>query len=528
MRDLIFYGGPIVTMETEEMPEAVLVRKGRILFVGSLSQARALAEDAACIDLAGRALLPAFIDPHSHITALAQTLRLVDLHSATSFAQIQQLIREFSVRFAPAPGDWICGFGYDHNFLAEKRHPDRALLDAVCPETPLLIAHSSGHMGVANSAALHALGIGPQTPDPEGGRIGREADGKTPNGYLEETAFTANSAKIPAPSLDQQLKGICQAQQIYFSHGITTIQEGLARADSWQLLKTAADRGLLQGDVVCYLDLQQCRALAQRDVAWREYRQHLRIGGYKIFLDGSPQGRTAWLSEPYLGDDPNYRGYPTHSDAAVEQFMIQALEDQTQIIVHCNGDAAAQQMIDAYAAALKKTGLPGVRPVMIHAQILRRDQLEQMQKLGIFASFFVAHTWHWGDIHLANLGWERGSRISPAGSALRAGVCYTFHQDSPVLMPDMIDTLFCAVNRVTQSGVPLAVEERLCVRDALRGITCNAAAQYFEEADKGSITAGKRADLIILSENPLAVPPDQLRRLQVEQTFKDGVSVWKS
>lgn len=219
MRDLIFYGGPIVTMKTEEMPEAVLVRKGRILFVGSLSQARALADDAACIDLAGRALLPAFIDPHSHITALAQTLRLVDLHSATSFAQIQQLIREFSVRFAPAPGDWICGFGYDHNFLAEKRHPDRALLDTVCPETPLLIAHSSGHMGVANSAALHALGIGPQTPDPEGGRIGREADGKTPNGYLEETAFTANSAKIPAPSLEQQLKGICQAQQIYFLTG---------------------------------------------------------------------------------------------------------------------------------------------------------------------------------------------------------------------------------------------------------------------------------------------------------------------
>ena len=144
------------------------------------------------------------------------------------------------------------------------------------------------------------------------------------------------------------------------------------------------------------------------------------------------------MSQPYQGADDGYRGYPIHSDAAVRDFMAAALEDDVQILAHCNGDAAAQQMLDAYAAAVKKTGRGGIRPVMIHAQLLRADQLPQLAELGMFASFFVAHTWQWGDIHIENFGMPRAARISPVGSALRAGVPYTFHQDTPVLPPDML------------------------------------------------------------------------------------------
>ena len=528
MEPVLFFGGPILTMDGPQRPQAVLVAEGRIARVGTLALCAAAAPGARRVDLRGRALLPAFLDPHSHLTALANTLRLAALEGAGSFDEIADRLGAFIRRSPDTPGGWVNGFGYDHNLLREARHPTRRLLDEVCPDRPVLIAHASGHMGVANTAALRALGIGPDTPDPEGGRIGREEDGRTPSGYLEEVAFTSASAKIPQPSADQRLALLERAQQIYLSHGITTIQDGLTRQGEWELLRLAAQRGALCADVVCYLDLQQCRALARDFPQYHSYCDRLRIGGYKVFLDGSPQGRTAWISRPYLGAPEGQCGYPVHSDAAVEGFMTAALEDRAQILVHCNGDEAARQMLDAYAAALEKTGAAGVRPVMVHAQLLRPDQLPRLRELGVIASFFVAHTWHWGDVHLRNLGPERAGRISPVGSALREGVCYTFHQDSPVLPPDMIDTLFCAVNRVTRAGVPLAAEERLSVPDALAGMTRNAAFQYGEETQKGRIAPGMRADLVLLSEDPEAVPAGELRRLQVLRTYKDGQSVWQA
>ena len=528
MKPMLFFGGPILTMDGPERPQAVLVKEGRIAQVGTLRDCVVHAEDAVSFDLQGRALLPAFLDPHSHLTALANTLRLAALEGAKSFDEIAERLTDFIRANPDTPGGWVNGFGYDHNQLREGRHPTRELLDAVCADRPVLIAHASGHMGAANSAALRALGIDENTPDPEGGRIGRKADGRTPSGYLEETAFTSASAKIPQPSAEQRLALLEKAQQIYFANGITTIQDGLTRQREWELLRTASERGVLRADVVSYLDLQQCRALAREFADYRSYHGRLRIGGYKIFLDGSPQGRTAWISQPYLGEPAGERGYPIHTDAAVEQFMTEALEDHTQILAHCNGDEAARQMLDGYAAALKKTGLPGVRPVMIHAQLLRPDQLPRLRELGVIASFFVAHTWHWGDTHLRNLGPERAGRISPVGSALRQGVCYTFHQDSPVLPPDMIDTLFCAVNRVTRAGVRLAAEERLSVPDALAGMTRNAAFQYGEEEQKGCIRPGMRADLVLLSEDPQAVPAAELRRLRVLRTFREGEALWQA
>ncbi len=528
MEDIIYFGGPILTMEPGPDPEAVLVREGRIKALGSLEKCIALAPHAQRLDLDGRALLPAFLDSHSHITSLAGTLGLCDLSAAQSFDEIAAALRAFLDADPPAPGGWVCGFGYDHNFLREKQHPTRRLLDQVSADIPILISNTSGHMGVANSAALRAMGITAGTPDPEGGMIGRESGGREPNGYLEETAFTALGSLAPRPTMQQRISQLCRAEEVYLSHGITTIQDGLTRDADWALLQAASQQGSLRADIVSYIDLQHCRDLATDEPRLKQYRGHLKLGGYKIFLDGSPQGRTAWMSRPYLCADDGYRGYPVHSDAAVEAFMTAALEDDTQILVHCNGDAAAQQMLDAYAAAVKKTGRGGIRPVMIHAQLLREDQLPQLAELGIFASFFVAHTWQWGDVHIENFGMPRASRISPAGSALRAGVPYTFHQDTPVLPPDMIDTLFCAVNRLTRSGVRLDQNERVSVLDALRGVTINAAAQYFEEGEKGSIAPGKRADLILLSEDPRAVPAEELRRIRVLETFKDGVSVWRA
>ena len=173
MKPMLFFGGPILTMDGPERPQAVLVKEGRIAQVGTLRDCAAHAEDAVSFDLQGRALLPAFLDPHSHLTALANTLRLAALEGAKSFDEIAERLTDFIRANPDTPGGWVNGFGYDHNQLREGRHPTRELLDAVCADRPVLIAHASGHMGAANSAALRALGIDENTPDPEGGRIGR-------------------------------------------------------------------------------------------------------------------------------------------------------------------------------------------------------------------------------------------------------------------------------------------------------------------------------------------------------------------
>lgn len=530
MQKTIYTGGNILTMDPRakgsNCPEAVLVQDGRIAGLGRLFDLREVAPDARVRDLGGHTLMPGFIDPHSHITSFASTLGLVPLSGAKSFDDIAEKITAFMNANAPAPDAFLSGFGYDNNFLAEKAHPTKELLDGICPDRPLLIAHASGHMGVANSKALQMLGISADTPDPEGGRIGRMTGSREPSGYLEETAFTQNSSKIPLPSIDQRLAELDRAQDIYLAHGITTAQDGLTRTAEWQLLSQAAEADRLKIDVVSYLDLNLNPELRENSRYWQRYYNRLKLGGYKIFLDGSPQGRTAWMTKPYLGEDPTYCGYPIYSDEKVKSFMMQALNDNAQILCHCNGDAAAQQMIDAYEAAAKETDKSGIRPVMIHAQMLRKDQLPMLAKLGIIASFFVAHTYYWGDIHLQNFGKERADYISPAHSALENGVLYTFHQDTPVLLPDMLDTVQRAVERRTKNGVQLAQSECVSVYDALKAVTINAAEQYFEESQKGSIAVGKLADFVILEEDPLTVAKDHIKDIKILETIKQGKTLY--
>ncbi len=525
----IYSGGTILTMEEPLYAEAVLVEDGVIRAVGEKSVLRqGCPPETEEMDLQGAVLLPAFIDPHSHITALAQTLGSVDLTGAKSFAEIVQKLQAFIQKTKPAPGQWVTAFGYDNNFLAEKRHPDRQLLDQI--KYPVIVTHASGHMGAANSLGLKEMGVCAETPDPEGGVVGREADGRTPNGYLEETAFSSFTAKIPQPSQEQLLRQMELAQDIYLQNGITTVQDGLTVPVRWEMLKGLAEQNRLKADVVAYPDLKDNRALAAENLPYcKQYCNRLKIGGYKIFLDGSPQGRTAWMTQPYENGEAGYKGYPIYQDAQVESFMREALRDDMQLLVHCNGDAAAQQMIDAYEKVLAESRTEQqIRPVMIHAQLVRQDQLEKMAKLRMIASFFVAHTWYWGDVHLQNFGEARAIRISPARSAIESGVIYTFHQDTPVIQPNMLETIWCAVNRISKNGMVMGEEERVTPLEALRAVTTNAAYQYFEEDEKGSIRAGKRADFVILDRDPLQVNPMDIKDISVLATIKDGRAVYEA
>ena len=526
MNRTLYFGGSILTMTDSPAPEAVLTEDGVICQVGTFDALSAAAPDARRFDLRGHALLPSFIDAHSHLTSYANTLGLATLDGVKDFDESRTRLTRYRADNPPAPGGWVTGFGYDNNLLPEGRHPDRSLLDSVSGHIPILIAHASGHMGAANTAALRSLGVTADTPDPEGGRIGREADGKTPNGYLEETAFTVLAARALKPSADALCRQIIRAQEEYLKYGITTVQDGLTRSGEWPLLQALSQRGDLLLDTVCYIDMNLSKNLLADNASYlKKYKNRLKIGGYKIFLDGSPQGRTAWMREPYEGDAGGYRGYPIYPAERVTAFMQDAVAEQVQILVHCNGDAAAEQMLDAYEAAADAHG--SIRPVMIHAQLAAEDELLRMARLGVIPSFFVAHTWYWGDAHLKNFGAARAMKISPAHTALQLGLPFTFHQDTPVIAPDMMESVWCAANRVSRAGVVMGEGERISVRDALLAVTRNAAYQYFEEDRKGTIAAGKLANFVVLERDPLACPPEQVRDIPILATIREDELLYR-
>lgn len=528
----IYTNGVILTMVTDQPAEALIEEDGKIIYVGTAKDAEAqLKKETEVVrrDLQGAALLPGFIDPHSHICAYSQTISLVHFDDVSSIAELKEKIRSFIREHNVPEGEWINGFGYDHNFLKEHRHPTAADLDEVSRNHPILIAHASGHMGVVNTAAMKAMQLDETTPDPEGGRIGRLAGTQIPNGYLEETAFTMRGQMMEAPGLDQILDQMDQAQDVYLSLGITTAQDGITKDPEWGMLKMMAEQGRLKVDVVSYVDMKDHLHLIEENPEYQQdYCHRLRIGGVKIFLDGSPQGRTAWMSEPYQGADTNYCGYPIYTDSQVEGFIGRAMDEGWQLLAHCNGDAAAEQYIEAYARQQeKRNNSKDLRPVMIHAQLVRRDQLHRMAPLNMVASFFTAHTWYWGDIHIQNFGMERAQNISPMRWAAEEGVRYTMHQDTPVILPNMLESVQCACRRLTKNGVLLNADQRLTVFEALKAVTVNAAWQYHEEDRKGTLEAGKLADMVILDRSPLACPADQLHQIQVLETIKEGKSVYR-
>ncbi|MBQ3009122.1 MAG: amidohydrolase [Oscillospiraceae bacterium] len=513
----LYFNGNIITMAEEFSPEAVLCEDGKIVATGDTQSLLSLAD--RLFDLQGKTMLPAFIDGHSHITTVANTFAIADLSHATSVAEIICIMKDYlsSSEFHDKDG-FIVGFGYDNNLFTDKAHPTCKDLDEITRKFPVIISHSSGHMGVCNSKRLRLMGLDESTPDPQGGRIGRYPDG-SPDGFLEETAFTDNTKIIKQPGYAEMCRYFDAAQKEYFRHGITTVQDGFTGLKEWALLKKLSDDHRLKADVVCYIDIAKTPQLLADNISFNKtYVNNLKTGGYKLFLDGSPQGRTAWMKTPYENSG-DYKGYPVYSDSQVLDYVMKSVGEKQQLLCHCNGDAAVQQFIDSFEKADKLLGTrENFRPVLIHGQLAQPSQMKQLRKLGIIASFFVAHIWQWGDVHLSNFG-HRAETICPVNSAVKNDVVTTFHQDSPVLPPDMLHTVWCAVNRKTKGGRLLARSEIISVYDALKSITINAAYQYGEENTKGSIETGKDASFVVLSDNPLICEKDKINEIKVEYTI---------
>ena len=538
--DIIFIGDHIITVDSTAVNvTAVAVAGQNIVATGSAEEVLKLKKSSTrIVELGNNALVPGFIDAHGHMTGVAKLTEIIDLASppvgrVENIDDIVALIESKIDTQQLVPGAWVLGFGYDDSLLEEKRHPNRDDLDRVSSDHPVLLTHVSGHLATVNSAALRQQKIDQNTENPPGGVIRRRPGSREPNGVLEETAMGLFSRNLMAPMKDDKFEHLVrQAVQRYTSYGITTIQDGGTNMADIERLRAAANRKPYAADVVVFpwsnsFDDNQLAAIE----AEPSYTNGLRLGGIKFGLDGSPQGRTAFLSQPYNegppGAAPDYRAYPTYPAEKLNPKIARLLERGTPTLVHANGDAAIDMLLDGVTAAFDNKELSDHRTVIIHAQLMRKDQLERTKKLGLVPSYYSAHPFFWGDWHRRSFGEERAAFISPAAETARMQIPFTIHNDAPIVPPDMMRLMWVAVNRKTRSNFVLGPDQRLTPMQALHAITLGAAYQYFEENKKGSITPGKQADLVILERNPLLANPDTLKDISIIETFARGQSVFK-
>ncbi len=536
--DVVYHNGTILTInDVQPTADAIAVRDGRIVAVGKADDVLAVAgADALKIDLEGRTMLPGFVDSHGHAQMIglqATTANLLPPPDGTGkdIASLQALLIDWSEhnRETVNKVGWIAGFGYDDAQLAEQRHPTRDDLDKVSKDLPVLIIHQSGHLGVANSKALEIAGVNAATSDPKGGVFRRRAGSREPSGVLEEYAFFYLVSKLAGNFDDDINDALVEAgTRLAASFGYTTVQEGRAMAAGLGSMRRVADSGKLQVDLVAYPDILEVDDIRPS----RQYTNRFRVGGAKLTIDGSPQGKTAYLTQPYYvppeGQAKDYRGYAAIDQKTTNDAVAKAFANGWQILVHSNGDAASDWFIDAVRSAQKKYPDANNRPVLIHGQVLREDQVDALRELKVFPSLFPMHTFYWGDWHRESvLGPERAENISPTGWVLERGMMFGSHHDAPVALPDSMRVLSATVTRKTRSGRVLGPAHRVPVATALKALTIWPAWQHFEEGSKGTIEVGKLADFVILSDNPLTIAEDRISGIKVLETIKEGRTIYQ-
>jgi len=541
--DKIFINGKVLTVDSlNTVAQAVALKGGRIIAVGTNARINKLkGKNTEVADLKGKTLTPGFIDGHSHFMGLGQ-LDLVNISAppvgnVKKIADIINEIRKFKEERKIGPGEWITAYGYDQDQLVEKRHPVREDIDAAFPDNPVLLGHISGHMLVANSAALKISGVTAATKDPEGGVIIRRQGSTEPAGLLQENAqgLVMKELNKQKASLEKQLDQVKRQQQFYASFGITTAQDGFTSEEGLALLRQSAARKDLVIDVVALPSFVFLDKILADSAAYvfGTYNNRLKLDGIKLSSDGSPQGKTAYFTQPYLtlvpGCEQHCTGVPTLTQEKFNSVVLKCFQHNLHLYTHCNGDGAIDMYIQAVENANRTLNTTSInrRTVVIHSQFVREDQLDKYKELGLLPSFFTNHAFFWGDVHVQNLGLERASFLSPLKTSLNKGLIFINHTDYPVTPVNQLFLLWSAVNRVSRSGSIIGPDERVSPAEALRAITINGAYQYAEEKSKGSIEEGKLADLVVLSADPLTAAPDKIKDITVLETIKEGKTIYK-
>jgi predicted amidohydrolase YtcJ len=531
----VFINGQVLSMDVESRVfEAISVKGERIHRLGSNAEIQALVDGGTEVtDLQGRTLMPGFVDAHGHFPGSGLTVVSADLNSppigtVTTMAELQERLREQ----LPGKSDdkWLSGFGYDDTLLAEKRHPNRDDLDAVSTEVPIYITHVSGHMGIGNSRALELLDITAESENPEGGVIARRPGSREPEGRLEETAHMQAAMVTLDFSAWDGIRMILAATTEYASMGVTTAQSGGVDRSLASGIAGLSNAGLIHHRVVLfpfYDSLGDEWIKGEFDPAEMSTDKII-LGPVKVVADGSIQGYTGYLSEPYHAPyhgDAEFRGYP----AIPRDKLIEIVSDfhgaGLQLAIHGNGDASIDDILNAFELAQAENPAEDPRLVVIHSQMAREDQLQKMLELGVTPSFFSAHTYYWGDRHWnIFMGPERAARMSPTRSAENLGLRYSVHLDTPVVPMQPMQMVWSTVNRISTGGNVIGAEQRVSPMAALRATTIDAAWQVFQEGSIGSLESGKFADMIILDGDPLTA--EDVRDIQVVETIVGGSTIY--
>jgi predicted amidohydrolase YtcJ len=538
--DTIYTGGDIVTLNDQQPgAEALAVKGGKIVAVGARAEIEKAHKGASTkvVDLAGKALLPAFLDAHSHYISSLTVANQVNLYAppAGPGKDAASIVAEL-VKFRDAnkipKGEVIQAYGYDENVMPKGQLLNRDHLDKALPDNPVLVGHVSMHGAVLNSAAMKKWGLSAKTKTPPGGVIVRKPGTQEPYGLIMETAYLPIFASLPQPSTAQEVEWSKAGQMLYAQHGVTTAHEGATHLGDLELMKRAAAGGASVIDVIAYpfiTDLEKVLVKYPKDT-WGKYDNGLKIGGVKITIDGSPQGKTAFFTTPYLtggpGGEKNWKGELTFPQEVVDKAVKAVYDMGVPMNLHANGDGA----IDAFLRAHEKAAAGDLgkerNVTVIHSQFVRKDQLDKYVSYKIRPSLYTLHTYYFAEAHIANRGPAQAMVISPMRDAIDKGLVPTNHTDFVVAPLDQLFMMWSAVNRVSRNGAVIGADQKVTPLEALKAQTINVALQYGEQASKGSLEVGKRADLVVLDKNPLKVEPMAIKDVKVVETVKDGKTIY--
>jgi len=534
--DTIYTGGDIVTVnELQPEAEAVAVRNGKILAVGAKADVEKAHKGATTklVDLGGKTLLPGFLDAHSHYISSLTVANQVNVYAPPAGpgkdtdSIVAELVR-FRDKHKTPKGVVIQAYGYDDTVMPDGRLLNRDDLDKALPDNPVLVGHVSMHGGVLNSAALKKWKITAETKTPPGGVIVRKPGTNEPYGLIMETAFLPVFASLPKPTRKQEVEWTRAGQKLYVEAGLTTAHEGATHADDLAVMQRASAAGANVIDIVAYpfiTDLD--KVLKANPVSdWGKYHKRLKIGGVKVTIDGSPQGRTAFFTTPYLtggpGGEKDWRGELTFPQETVNQMVKKVYDLGVPLNLHSNGDGAIDAFLKAHESAAAGDLTKDRHVTMIHAQFTRKDQLDKYVQYKITPSFYTLHTYYFAEAHINNRGKEQAMYLSPMRDAIDKGLRPTNHTDFVVAPLDQMFMLWSAVNRVSRAGAEIGPDQRVTPLEGLKAMTINVAYQYGEKSSKGSLEPGKLADLAVLSADPLTVEEAGIADIRSLMTMAGG------
>jgi len=530
--DIVFLNGTVITVDSKDrICQGAAVVGNKILAVGTSGEMKALAgPDTQIIDLKGRSLVPGFIDAHCHAGSYGP-VKFNIVCSAEVIPSIEELKKEIRKRAASTPkGGWIIGRGYDNTKLKENRHPTRWDFDEAAPEHKVFILRTCGHLGVVNSLALKEFGIQKGTPDPHGGRIDRDPAGE-PTGLLYEQALVS-VRMATQPGYDDLLRGLKILNEDFLRYGITSATDASGRnPDEIRAFQKAVAEGWLKVRIYFQVrtsgpTIQLGEHYLQSGLVTGYGNEKLRLGSFKLMLDGAGGGGSAAMRQAYPGKPSDY-GILHQTQEELDELVLKGQKAGYQIGVHAIGDRAVEMVLKSYAKAMKAFPRKECRHRIEHCGFLDGPLMEQMREMGVVAALGLPFLYELGDSYITVFGQDRLQCVYPLRSLIERGIVAGLSSDAPVIDPNPLTGIYFAVTRKTPTGQTIAPHEAVSVLQAIRAYTMSGAYATFEEQIKGSLEPGKLADLVILSEDILKTSPEKILSIKADLTMVDGKAVYE-